>query len=133
MKIDPIARIHIKEAKFHVLIGTRPEERLSTQELLADISFDYDSSLAAQTDALGHAVDYAVIHTRILEKISVTKFFLLERLAAIILEIIMEDPRIIRSSLILEKKAVLPGSKAVAISMSASRTGAGNIKTNRCY
>ncbi len=133
MKIDPLIRVHIKEVKLYVLIGTRPEERLLPQELMADITFEYDGSLAAQTDVLAHAVDYAAVHALILERISTTKFLLLERLAAFILSVIMEDVRIMQATLLLEKKAVLPGAKSVGVGITAKRSGMGKINTLRCY
>ncbi len=132
MKIDPITRINIKDAIFSVLVGVEPSERLSPQEVVADISFEYDGSLAAQTDVLVHAVDYASLHARISERVSSTQFFLLERLGAFILDIIMEDTRIFQATVILGKTAVLPKVGVVSVRMTMHRTS-GVAPILRCY
>ncbi|MBF0569618.1 MAG: dihydroneopterin aldolase, partial [Candidatus Omnitrophica bacterium] len=93
MKTGSQTSIQINDLKLKVIVGTLPHEREVLQEILANISFEYDASLAAETDALGHAVDYAAIYGKIFQKVAGTKFFLLERLAAFILGLIMEETR----------------------------------------
>ena len=132
MKIQPNAVIHIKDLKVRAVIGTRAQEREAPQDLLAHISFTYDAALAAQSDALGHAVDYAAVHANIVERARVTKFFLLERLAAFILDIIMEDSKVISAGVTLEKFGALPGAASVAVKMSAERVDGKSISTTRC-
>ena len=119
MMLQPTAVIHIKDLKVRAVIGTLEHERVSPQDLVANIHLEYDASLAAQTDALGHAVDYAAIHDKLLERVATTRFLLLERLAAFMLELIMEDRRIISARVTLEKPAALSGAGAVIVSMSA--------------
>jgi FolB domain-containing protein len=132
MRTQPNAVIHIKDLKIRCVIGTQPREREMPQDLLLNISFEYDAALAAQSDALGHAVDYAAIHARIVERVPTTKFFLLERLAAFILDIIMEDGKIISADITLEKFGVLPGATSVAVKMSARRSDQKTLSTTRC-
>ncbi len=127
------ALINIKDIRIKALIGTLPYEREFAQELVMGISFEYDASLSAQTDALGHAVDYAAIHASIINRVAATKFFLLERLAAFILDIIMEDSKVLFASVTLEKPAALSGSKSVSVTMSLQRSGEKAVKTGRCY
>ena len=124
--------IHIKALKVRAIIGTAADERQAPQDLLLDLFFEYDASLAAQSDALGHAVDYAAIHAKVVERVAVTKFFLLERLAGFILEIIMEDPRIISAQVTLEKSGVLPGGVSVLVKMSVDRPGPDAGPSLRC-
>ena len=124
--------IHIKALKVRAIIGTAADGRQAPQDLLLDLFFEYDASLAAQSDALGHAVDYAAIHAKVVERVAVTKFFLLERLAGFILEIIMEDPRIISAQVTLEKSGVLPGGVSVLVKMSVDRPGPDAGPSLRC-
>ncbi len=126
------ATVTIKDARVKVIIGTLPHERETPQELVLNISFDYDASLAATTDALGHAVDYAAIHAAIVKKVAGTKFFLLERLAAFILDLIMEEPRIVTATVSISKAGVLADARAVALVMTAQRSGARVMTTTRC-
>ena len=124
--------IHTKDLKLRAVIGTEPQERERAQDLLAQISFQYDATLASQSDALGHAVDYAAIHAVLVSKVASTKFFLLERLAAFILDLIMEDSKIISAEVVLEKFGVLPGATSVAVKLSAERSDQKTLSTTRC-
>ena len=132
MKSESNAVIHIKDLKVQALIGTQPQEREALQELRVNILFSYNATLAAQSDDLGHAVDYAAIHARILSRVLTTKFFLLERLAAFILDLIMEDSKIISAEVLLEKFGALPGAASVAVRMSANRSDPRPPSTGRC-
>jgi FolB domain-containing protein len=127
------AIIHIKDLKIHAVIGTLPQERTAPQELSADISFKYNAAMAIETDALVDAVDYAHLHAAILTRAAETRFLLIEKLAAFILAIIMEDPRIATAMVSLEKPGVLFGAKSVAVSLSAQRSIEKPSTTNRCY
>jgi dihydroneopterin aldolase len=132
MKFNSNAVIHIKDLKIQALIGTQAHEREASQELLVNIFFEYDASLVLQSDALGHAVDYASIHSKITTKVLATKFFLLERLAAFILDIIMEDSKVSLAEVILEKFGALPGAASVSVKISAQRTDPKLPITSRC-
>ena len=125
-------QLQIKALKFKVIIGTQPHEREQPQELLADVSFEYDASLASETDALGHAVDYAAVYEKIMAKVSGTKFLLLERLAGFILSIIMEDTRVMFAEVALYKQGVFPSAGVVVLKMSSQASGK-TVNTARCY
>ena len=132
MTPDPRAMIRLKAVRLRAVIGTESHEREAPRDLLADISFEYDASLAAATDALGCAVDYAAMHRDIAGAVAGTRFLLLERLAAFILEIVMRDPKVLAASIILEKPAVLEGVGGVAIGMSAQKAGDAGSVSGRC-
>lgn len=132
MKIDKHSSIYIKDLSLRVIIGTQPFERKNSQDIIANIELVYDASLAAQTDALEHAVDYSALYEKILSKTLKSEFFLLEKLAGTILEVLMDaDARISSAHVSLEKRNVLKQAKAVIVSLSASRQA--EEKTIRCY
>ncbi len=132
MTLQSNAIIHIRDLKILAVIGTQAHERAAPQEILANISFTYNAALAGQSDALGHAVDYAAIHSRIMDKVPQTRFYLLEKLAQFILALIMEDGKINSADVILEKFGALPGAASVAVKMSAERKDHKIIATTRC-
>ncbi|MBF0123014.1 MAG: dihydroneopterin aldolase [Candidatus Omnitrophica bacterium] len=116
------------------IIGTRPEERLHPQDVILNISFIYDASLASQTDALGHAVDYGALHDRIVREVAVTQFLLLERLADFILGLIIEDTRIVEATIVIDKPRVFTDVRSIAVEMSVSRSDVLSKKSSlRCY
>ncbi len=124
--------VQIRDARIKAIIGTLPHEREAPQELVFNISFDYDASLAATTDAIGHAVDYAAVHAAVVKKVAGTRFFLLERLAAFVLDAIMEEPRILTATVSIAKAGVLADAGAVSVMMTAHRAGDRVMTTTRC-
>lgn len=132
-KTASLVTVHIRDLSLETVIGTEPAERLAPQKIVVNISFDYDGALAAQTDALGHAVDYGALHHKVLTRVPQTQFFLLERLAGFILDLIMEDSRIVSASVRIEKPAVLKNVRSVAVEMASDREGRKPPATTRCY
>lgn len=126
--------VRVRDLVVRVIIGTRPEERLSPQDILVNLAFSYDGTLATRTDALGHALDYAALHDRIVREASLTQFALLERLAAFILDIVMEDGRVLAANIVIDKPHVFQDVKSVAVELSATREGIVEKKEScRCY
>ena len=133
-KTPSLTTVHIRDLVVRTMIGTRPEERLHPQEVILNISFDYDGALASQTDALGHAVDYGALHDRIVREVALTQFSLVERLAAFVLDLIIEDSRIVRAAVIIDKPRVFEDVRSIAVEMSVNRTDVLPRKSSlRCY
>ena len=132
MKLDPFVAIHLKGVSLQVIVGTLPHERAVPQEITADISFTYDASQPAVTDALADAVDYAAMHERIIKAVATTRFQLLERLGAFILEVILHEQRIVAVTILLEKARIIPGVLAVGVQLSASRPSQAPPILGRC-
>lgn len=118
--IVSLATVQMNDFSVLVMIGTRPEERLAPQDLTLQISFDYDAGPASHTDDLGHAVDYGALHDRIVTETGKTQFLLLESLADFILNIIMEDTRILSASVAVEKRGVFKDVRSVSVKMTAT-------------
>ncbi len=133
-KTTSLTTVHIKDLVVRMIIGTRPEERLHPQEVVLNIAFDYDGALASQTDALGHAIDYGALHDRIVREVALTRFSLLERLAAFVLDLIMEDSRIVAATVVIDKSRIFEDVRSVAVEMSVNRGDGPRRKSSvRCY
>ncbi|MBF0484931.1 MAG: FolB domain-containing protein [Candidatus Omnitrophica bacterium] len=130
-----IVSIHIRDLALKAVIGTEERERKNAQELVLNIFFEYDASLAVQTDALGHAVDYQALVQKIKGKIEQSKYFLIERLGQDVLELMMADARILSAKVIIDKPQALAEARSVAVQMSINREGSSKaaISTTRCY
>ncbi len=136
MKISSLATVQIKDLLLKVIIGTQPHERETRQDILVNIEFVYDAYLAASTDTLSHAVDYGTLYDKIISKTGSSRFFLLEKLGAFILELVMEDEKILSATVTVEKAGVLKQARAVAVRLSADKKQlktTADLKTTRCY
>ncbi|MGC2243811.1 MAG: dihydroneopterin aldolase, partial [Candidatus Aquilonibacter sp.] len=75
--------------------GVYAQEREQPQTLRIDLVLQLSLSRAAASDDLADTIDYADVHRRIVEIVQTHSYALLERLAAVILDEVAADDRII--------------------------------------
>lgn len=74
-------KLFIQNLVVPAVIGVYAEERHAPQSLGVDVEMTYDASLAAKTDALSDALDYAAVCAVVREVAGATAFQLVESLA----------------------------------------------------
>jgi len=116
-----MAQIKIKNLRLKAIIGTNPEEREVPQEVVLNVTFEYDTRNAALSDRLEDAVNYHTLSKRIGELVERSRFFLLEKLANEVLTLILAEPRIEKASVEIAKPAALKRADSVSLTASRSR------------
>ena len=128
-----MATIRIKDLLIRTYIGFNPEELINKQDVLINIKIEVDvPESALQTDEPDGIYDYKKVTKQIIQFVQDGRFKLLEVLTRKILDIIMEDPKIISAQITLEKFGVLPGAASVLVQMSADRSEPGSGSSLRC-
>lgn len=117
-----MATVEIRDLCLQGIVGVHEAERLYKQEIIVNISFNYDSSHAALSDKLEDAVDYQALKDRVASLVESSKFLLLERLASEILREVMSESRIDRATVSVEKPAALPPARSVSLKVCAVRS-----------
>ena len=112
-----MAKIRITNLPLSVIIGTTPKERENRQTVHLDLSFEYDSAKPEQSDSLSDAVDYETLADKIIAKAQATRFQLIEKLARFILDIAMEDKRVLKASATISKPKAVSQADAVTITL----------------
>ena len=109
-------RVTIRDIEVHTIIGVYDWEKQQTRPLTIHLDIDYDARQAAITDALEDALDYDVICKKVIEYASNCHVQLVETLASGLLDQMMEDARVERVRITVEKpKANQWSSKVVVI------------------
>ncbi len=116
-----MAIIKIKNIKQQAIIGVNDWERTTRQEIIINVTFEYDDSLAVDADAIDEAVDYRAMTKSILDHIEKSSFFLLETLSASVLNLVMRDKRIKHATVEVDKPGSLRFADSVSVQHSASR------------
>jgi len=112
----------VRDLRARVLVGAYEWERRTAQDILINITLEYDGSKAAKTDALIDTLDYCELSEEIIKEVEETEFVLLERLVDFILEIIMQRPQALRATVTVDKPAALQHiAQSVAVTASAFR------------
>jgi FolB domain-containing protein len=114
-----MAIIHLENLHARAMIGIKPMERRNPQELIIDCHIEYDSRKAVKTDDVRYALDYAKLSTEIIQRAERSRFFLLEKLAADLVALIIGKTLVRQASVRIEKPKALGGGKKVAVEMSA--------------
>lgn len=113
--------IRIKNLHLRTIIGFQEWERTRSQEVVVNLDIEIDDETAAQTDNVDDSVDYKELKYRIVERAEQTQFYLLERLAGFILDIVMESPKVSRATVEIDKPHALRFAESVSIRMTCER------------
>jgi D-erythro-7,8-dihydroneopterin triphosphate epimerase len=116
-----MATIRITDLKLRAIIGIYDWEREHKQDVIINIQIRYDAAKACETDAIKDAVDYKAITKRIIKEVEASKFFLLEKLAKLILNIILDDPKVEEAVVRVDKPLALRFADSVSIELTEKR------------
>ena len=115
-----MATIGINDLKLQAIVGTNDWERNIKQEVIVNISIKYDASDAIANDDLKKALDYEALSKGIKSAVEDSKFFLLETLTNMILQIVMDNPLTESATVRPNKPEALNFSESVSIELSDS-------------
>lgn len=96
-------------------IGVYDWERTIKQRLVLDLDMCFDTSTAAATDDLAHALDYSAVSQRIISFIEGSAYQLLEALAEQVAYIVMEEFSVSGLRLRINKPGAVPEASGVGL------------------
>ena len=114
-------KIRIKNLRARTIIGINEWEREQKQEIIINIDITFDGSRAAETDNIEDTVNYKRIKKRVLEATESANFFLLEKLADHILQIVIEDEKVRKAVVEIDKPHALRFADSVSVVHEALR------------
>jgi|GEM_PF-54237 len=107
-KIHKFDKIIMKNMKFYGYHGVLPEERIKGQVFFINVEIYTDLSRAGNTDNLDDTVNYAEVYSRIKYITENNKFNLIEKLAEVIAQTILNYNNNIKKVKVLVKKPYAP-------------------------
>ena len=117
-------QIHIKDLLLRTIIGINDEERRNRQDVLINLVLDVDTRLAGGSDDINQAVNYRTITKRIIQMVETSQFYLVEKLAAEIAVICLDDPGVERARVTVEKPNALRFARSVGVTVERGGEGA---------
>ncbi len=106
--------ICIKNLRVSLILGVYEEERHRERDVILNVRLEYDAAKPMESDRIEDALDYHVLRDHIVSVISGTRFKLLEKLAALVLQELIQDPRITAVDLEIDKPNALHLSDSVS-------------------
>ena len=116
-----MAIIRIKNLLVRTIIGFNPEERVNRQDVIINIEIEVDVSRAVSADLPDEIYNYKAITKAIIAFVSESKFNLLEKLTNEVLQLVMQDERVLHAKVEIDKPHALRFSESVSVELEARR------------
>lgn len=113
--------IRIKNLRLRTIVGIEDWERKNKQDIIVNIEIEYDGSQAGDSDDIADTVNYKTIKQQIIKIVEESRYHLLDKLASEIVNILMEEKRIQRARVEVDKPRALRFADSVSVEVSAER------------
>ena len=118
-----MAIIDIVDLRVRTIIGTHPWERKNKQELVINISLEYDASKASRSDRLTDAMDYEQIAKTVIKTVENSRCLLLEKLASKISDQIKSYKGLQNFTLRIDKPEAIAQARCISYKINFSLAG----------
>ena len=115
-------KICIRDLLLRCIIGVNEEERREKQDVIINITLYADFRQACLSDQLEDAVDYKAIKKKVMELTLESNYFLVEKLAESIADLCLEDRRVRRVTVSLEKPGALRFARSVGVEITREQS-----------
>ena len=107
--------IRIKNLKLRTIIGINDWEREEKQEVLINIQIEFDGTKISETDNLEGSVNYRTLNKKITSFVESSDFYTVEKLSGSILKLVMEDKKIFKAKVEVDKPHSLRHTDSVSV------------------
>ena len=114
-------KILISDLMIRCVIGVHDWERKDKQDVLINIELEASLRAAGVSDDFEDAVDYRAITKKVIALVQGSTFYLVEALAEAIAEICLEDDRVLRAKVRVEKPGALRFARTVGVEVDRAR------------
>ena len=116
-----MATIRIRNLKLNTVIGVNDWERTIRQDVIVNITFDYDATAAAASDRIADAIDYDTLAGSLAAICERSQFQLIEALADALLRDVMRIPAVHRAVVCVDKPGAIRQADSVSVELAAER------------
>ena len=117
-------RIEIRDLLLRGILGINPQEREKKQNILVNLTLFADLRPAGQSDDIADTANYRTITKRVIEHVEAIGRFTVEALAADVARLCLQDPRVIRVRVRVEKPGALRFARSVGVEIERARDDA---------
>jgi len=114
-------RIEIRDLLLRGILGINPEEREKVQDILVNLTLFAELRQAGRSDDIADTPNYRTITKRVIEHVEQVGRFTVEALATDIARLCLEDPRVARVRVRVEKPGALRFARSVGVEIERSR------------
>jgi len=113
--------IEIHDLLLRTIVGVNPEEQQTCQDVILKIRMQADLRAAGQSDDIDQTVNYRTICKQIIQHVEPGRFQLVERIAEDVAAICLQNPRVLRVWVSVEKPGALRFARSVGVQIERGR------------
>ncbi len=118
-------KIYIRDLSIRCIIGVNQDVRTEKQDVVINVILFTDTRRAGQTDDLEDSVDYKKVKKTILSLVESSEFLLIEKLADEIAKICLDDSKVQKVNVTVDKPGALRYTHSVAVEIVRTRESYG--------
>ena len=118
-------KIYIRDLEIRCIIGVNQDERTEKQDVVINVILFTDTRKAGRTDALADSVDYKRVKKAILSLVESSEFLLIEKLADEIAKVCLDDSKVQKVNVTVDKPDALRYTRSVAVEIVRTRESYG--------
>lgn len=108
-------RIYIRDLALRCIIGIHPDERQKKQDVIITLVLEGDQRPASRSDRLDDAINYEGIKKNVVTFVEDSQFNLLETLAEGVADLVLQERRVRRVTVTVDKPGALRFARSVAV------------------
>ena len=116
-------KLHIRDLMIRCIIGLNDWEREKKQDILINITLYADLSAPCQSDQVEDTVNYKAVKQKVVDMVEASSCMLVENLAQKIADICLENPKVQRARVMIDKTGALRYARSVAVEIVRERRG----------
>jgi len=113
--------INIENLRLRTTVGIYEWEQKVKQDIIINIEIEFDGALAIEKDSIEHTVDYKTLTKKIIAMVEDTKYNLIERISGDVVKLIMQDQKVQRASVKVDKPGALRSTDSVSVTNTETR------------
>jgi FolB domain-containing protein len=113
-------KIFITNLLIHAIIGVNDRERETLQDILVNVTIYTDTRPAARSDEIADCVDYADMSKKIRAFVEKARRFTVEALAEDIAVLCLNNPKVQKVTVRVEKPKAVTGAESVGVEIERS-------------
>ncbi len=113
--------IRIEDLKLRTIVGIYEWEKENKQDIVINVEIEFDGTKAIETDDIADTIDYKSITKKIITMVEESEFNLIERIAGEAIKIIMENEKVEKASVRVDKPGALRFTDSVSVTQTQER------------
>jgi D-erythro-7,8-dihydroneopterin triphosphate epimerase len=114
--------IRIKNLRLRTVVGIQHWERKQPQDVIINVEMEFDGTKAIESDSIDDTVNYKEVKRAIIKEVENARYYLLDRLASQILEVVMKEQKVKRATVEVDKPQALRFADSVSVVCSSERS-----------